>query len=69
MRFRKEVENLKRKDRRETVERIGKINEYKKEKVLEKIVQDDMRSHQLKDQKNELLVARLEMRKHADLQK
>jgi hypothetical protein len=68
-RFRKELENIKRNDRRETVERISKINDYKKEKVLEKIIQDDQRSQQLKEQKNGLLVARLEMRKNADLQK
>jgi hypothetical protein len=48
-RYRKELENIKRSDRRETVERISKINEYKKEKVLEKIIQEDQRSQQLKE--------------------
>ena len=42
--LKKELENLKRKDRQETVERIAKIQQYKREKIFEKIVQDDIRS-------------------------
>ena len=32
------MENLKRKDRQETVERIARIQEYKRDKIMEKIV-------------------------------
>lgn len=69
LRYRKELENLKRKDRADTVDRIQKIQQYQREKILEKIINDDMRSMNLKDEKNSLLVARGEMRKQADLQK
>ena len=63
------MEHLKRKDRQETVERIAKIQQYKREKVFEKIVHDDMRSIQIRSEKENLLEARKEMRKQADLQK
>ena len=69
LKLRKEMENLKRKDRQETVERIAKIQQYKREKVFEKIVQDDMRSMHIRSEKENLLEARKEMRKQADLQK
>jgi len=36
--IKKEMENLKRKDRQETVERIARIQEYKRDKIMEKIV-------------------------------
>jgi hypothetical protein len=61
--LRKELENLKRKDRKETVERISKIQQYKREKIFEKIVQDDMRSIHIMSEKENLLEARKEMRK------
>ena len=35
--IKREIENLKWADREETVQRIKKINEYNKEKVMEKI--------------------------------
>jgi hypothetical protein len=60
---------LKRSDRKETVERIQKIQQYKREKIFEKIVSEDVRSQQLKAEREALLVARGEMRKQADLQK
>lgn len=46
--IKKEIEALKRQDREETVMRIGKIQEYRKEKVLEKIREDDERANQVK---------------------
>ena len=36
--YKKENDYLKRKDRQETVERIAKIQEYKREKIMEKII-------------------------------
>lgn len=67
LRLKMEFENLKRNDRKETVERISKIQQYKREKIMEKIISDDIRSQQLKSEKEALLVARGEMRKQADL--
>lgn len=64
--IKKEMENLKRKDRQETVERIARIQEYKRDKIMEKIVQDDVRSQDIRVQKTELLDARGEMRRQAD---
>ena len=57
------MEYLKRKDRQETVLRISKIQEYKREKIMDKIMEDDMRSQSLRHQKDGLLQARLEMKK------
>ena len=45
--LKREMEALKRKDREETVMRIAKINEYQKQKIMEKIQADDERSRQL----------------------
>ncbi len=68
-RFKKELEYLKRKDRQETVERIQRIQQYEREKVMEKIQSDDVRTLQLKAERNNLLAARREMRSQADKQK
>ena len=69
LRYRREMEFLKRLDRQETVERIQRIQEYEREKVKEKIVMDDVRSYQLKEEKQNLLQARREMRSQADKKK
>jgi hypothetical protein len=37
VRYRKEIEYLKRRDKQETVERIMRIQQYEREKVMEKI--------------------------------
>jgi hypothetical protein len=37
LRYRKEIEYLKRRDKQETVERIMRIQQYEREKVMEKI--------------------------------
>lgn len=37
LRYRKEIEYLKRRDKQETVERIIRIQQYEREKVMEKI--------------------------------
>jgi hypothetical protein len=68
-RYKRELEYLKRRDRQETVERIQKIQEYEREKTLQKIQSDDLRTLQLKMEKSNLLAARREMRSHADKQK
>ncbi len=45
LRYKKELEYLKRRDRQETVERIMRIQQYEREKVMEKIQNDDLRTY------------------------
>lgn len=44
MMIKREQDLIKREDRSENVERITKANEYKKQKILEKIEYDNMKS-------------------------
>ena len=46
-----------------------RIQQYEREKVMEKIQSDDMRTVQLKQEKQSLLAARFQMRSQADKQK
>lgn len=69
MRIKKELEYLKRQDRQETVQRIQRIQDYEKERVLSKIQSDDIRTYQIKAERNSLLAARREMRSQAEKQK
>jgi len=69
LRYKNELEYLKRRDRQETVERIQRIQQYEREKVMEKIQNDDTRTLQVKAERNNLLAARREMRSQADKQK
>ena len=69
LRYKKELEYLKRRDRQETVERIQRIQQYERDKVMEKIQNDDTRTLQVKAERNNLLAARREMRSQADKQK
>lgn len=68
-RYKMELEYLKRRDRQETVERIQRIQQYERDKVLQKIQSDDLRTFQLKEEKSNLLNARIQMRTQADKQK
>ena len=58
LRYKKELEYLKRHDRQETVDRIMRIQQYERERVMEKIQGDDIRTQQLKEEKQGLLAAR-----------
>ena len=69
LRYKKELEYLKRHDRQETVDRIMRIQQYERERVMEKIQGDDIRTQQLKEEKQGLLAARFQMRSQADKQK
>jgi hypothetical protein len=60
--MKREIEYLKRRDRQETVERMMRIQEYGREKVMQKIMSEDLRTYSLKQEKNNLLAARREMR-------
>lgn len=66
VRYRKEIDYLKRRDRLETVERMQRIQEYERDKVMQKIQSEDIRTYSLKAERNNLLAARKEMRSHAD---
>ena len=65
--LKKEYENLKRKDRVKTVERIQRQNEYQKSKVQRKIELDNMRSLALKSEKEQIMEKRKVMRKEAEI--
>ena len=65
--MKKEYENLKRKDRVKTVERIQRQNEYQKSKVQRKIELDNMRSLALKSEKEQIMEKRKVMRKEAEI--
>ena len=64
--MKREIEYLKRRDRQETVERMMRIQEYGREKVMQKIMSEDLRTYSLKQEKNNLLAARREMRSQAE---
>lgn len=64
--IKKEMELLKREEKLENVERIAKAQEYKKNKILEKIEFDNERSTSLKKEKEKLLETRFAVRREAD---
>ena len=61
----KEMQNQSRLMKQQTVERIMRVNEYKKHQILVKIQQDNLRGLQLQQQKAELLNARRQARDDA----
>jgi hypothetical protein len=60
---------MKKQDRQETVMRIARIQEYQKEKVMEKIESDNERSARILAEKAALLETRQKLRKQVDFQK
>jgi hypothetical protein len=42
------IENIKREDRKENVKRISKIQDYQRDKIMEKIQEDNMRAEKIK---------------------
>ncbi|MDR3582048.1 MAG: hypothetical protein P4L67_02110 [Candidatus Pacebacteria bacterium] len=60
---------IKRTDRQETVKRISKINDYQREKILERIENDNERAERIRMEKAALLDTRQKLRKEVDLQK
>lgn len=61
----KEEQNLSRKQKLDTVERIMRANEYKKQQIMNKIAQDNERCEELRLQKLELLQTRRDNRDDA----
>eukprot|EP00826_Nyctotherus_ovalis_P005119 TRINITY_DN11146_c0_g1_i4.p3 TRINITY_DN11146_c0_g1~~TRINITY_DN11146_c0_g1_i4.p3 ORF type:complete len:178 (+),score=40.78 TRINITY_DN11146_c0_g1_i4:423-956(+) len=60
---------IKRKDREEEVKRMARINEYRKEQILERIYMDDERVHRLKEERSNLINARHDLRARIGTQK
>ena len=67
--LKREMDLIKREDKLENVGRIGKAQEYKKLKVLEKIEFGNMKGEQIKKEKEKLLETRFHVRREADKQK
>lgn len=61
----KEALQLRREQGRQTVERIMRANEYKKQQILNKIQKDEERCESLRRQKMELLQTRRNARDEA----
>lgn len=64
-----ELAALKREDRQETVNRIGKMNDYQRDKLLERIETDNEKSQRIMQEKAALLETRHKLRKQVDRQK
>jgi len=60
---------LKREDREETVNRISRMNDYRKEKLMEKIELDNDRSAKINNEKAALIETRQMLRKKVERQK
>lgn len=65
----KEMDLLKREEKFENVERIAKAQNYKKQKILEKIEFDNLKTEHLRKEKAKLLETRFAVRRQADQQK
>lgn len=64
--IKKEMDLLKREEKIENVERIGKAQDYKKQKILEKIEFDNMKTEHVKREKEKLMDTRFSVRREAD---
>ena len=65
----KEMDMIKREDRQENVERISKAQGYKKDKIMEKINFDNMKTVHVRNEKQKLLETRFQVRREAEKQK
>lgn len=64
--IKREMELLRREEKIENVERIAKAQDYKKQKILEKIEYDNEKSVHLRKEKEKLLETRFVVRREAD---
>ena len=67
--IKKEKDLIKREDRQENVFRINKANEYRKQKVLDRIEYDNLKSNQINKEKEKLMETRFAVRREAERQK
>ena len=65
----KEMDLLKREEKFENVERIARAQNYKKQKILEKIEFDNLKTEHIRKEKAKLLDTRFTVRRQADQQK
>lgn len=63
------IDVLKRTDRRENVERIMKMQDYQREKIMDKILRDNVKNEAIKEEKANLLETRLRLRQEIDKNK
>mgnify|MGYP001351422241 CR=1 FL=1 len=69
MEHRKNLERLRMLDKQENIERIKSIQEYRKEKILEKIEKDNERAYLIKKTREDLIAIRQKIRREMDEQK
>ncbi len=67
--LKREMDLIKREDKLENVERISKVQEYKKAKVLEKIEFGNIKSEHVQKEKEKLMETRFSVRREAEKQK
>ena len=63
------IDVLKRTDRRENVERIMKMQEYQREKIMEKIMNDNAKAENLKEERANILGTRYKLRQEIEKNK
>lgn len=63
------IDVLKKTDRRENVERIQKMQEYQRDKIMEKIMRDNEKAQRIKEEKANLLETRMRLRQEIDRNK
>jgi hypothetical protein len=64
--LKREQDLIKREDKMENVDRISRANEYKKQKILEKIEYDNMKANQVSREKEKLMETRFAVRREAE---
>lgn len=67
--LKKEMDAIKREDKQENVERIQRAQDYKKQKVMEKIEYGNAKSEHVKREKDKLMETRFAVRREAEKQK
>lgn len=63
------IDVLKKTDRRENVERIMKMQEYQREKIMEKILVDNAKAEAIKQERASLLETRLQLKQEIEKNK
>ncbi len=64
--LKKEIDLIKREQKMDNVDRISKANDYKKQKILEKIEFGNQKTNHLNAEKEKLLETRFVVRHEAD---
>lgn len=67
--IKREMDLIKREEKVENVERIAKAQQYQKARILEKIEFDNLKTSQVRKEKDKLLETRFQVRREAERQK